>query len=222
MTIEPMWSPSTAIDPQEIKRLIGKSNPTILDIGCNDGAHTQLFFELFEFAHVSSFEPDWRAQDRFRNTTALTCPRARLFPVALGATDGTTEFYPSEGDGVLQPKIWDYSGSIRKPKMHLRRHPWCKFGPATTVPVMRLDSWARAWGITHVDFIWADVQGAEGDLIWGGTDTLARTRYFFTEYSDEEMYEQQPTLEHLLKLLPTFRIVHLYPEDVLLRNEALP
>ncbi|MEN9248224.1 MAG: hypothetical protein Q6L50_08560 [Gloeomargarita sp. GMQP_bins_120] len=37
------------------------------------------------------------------------------------------------------------------------------------------------------DFIWADVQGAEVDLIQGGLQALANTRYFYTEYANTEL-----------------------------------
>ena len=38
-----------------------------------------------------------------------------------------------------------------------------------------------------IDLIWADVQGAEADLIEGGTEALRRTRYFYTEYNNQEL-----------------------------------
>ena len=72
-----------------------------------------------------------------------------------------------------------------------------------------------------IDLIWADVQGAEGDLIEGGRQALARTRYFYTEYDDQELYEGQIPLAKLLSLLPEFEIVPRYRWDVLLRNRAI-
>jgi hypothetical protein len=51
--------------------------------------------------------------------------------------------------------------------------------------------------ISFIDFIWADVQGAEEDLILGGLDTLRkRTKYLFTEYNNSEMYEGQINLNY--------------------------
>ena len=51
-------------------------------------------------------------------------------------------------------------------------------------------------------------------------DTLARTRFFYTECSDEELYEGAPSLHALLDMLPSFEIVKRYDSDVLLRNNA--
>ena len=220
--IEPMWTPATAVNPDVIVSLVGRPDPVILDIGCNDGTHTNMFLSLFPGARVFCFDPEWRARKRFVVNVKDT--RAKLYATAVGAYDGQAAFYPSEGDGVLQPKDWDYSGSIRRPKNHLKVHPWCKFREHQPVSITRLDTWAQAYLVDDeriVDFIWADVQGAEIDLIQGGLATLGCTRYFFTEYSDGELYEGQVGLAKILQLLPDFEIVHQYPEDVLLRNRSL-
>ena len=208
----------------ELPALLTRRDPLILEIGANDGTHTRAFLDLFPQARVHAFEPDARARARF---VARDDPRVQLHAAAVGARDGVTAFYPSDGapnaeSAARMPEGWDLSGSIRPPKAHLAAHPWCRFGAAIEVPLVRLDSWARAHGVDAVDFIWADVQGAERELIEGGRETLARTRYFYTEYSDHELYEGQPTLAELLRLLPDFEVVKRfrdrYQGDVLLRN----
>ena len=201
-----------AMTLQEIVTMIGKSNPVILDVGCNDGEHTRMFLSLFPAARLFCFEPDPRARARF-----VQDDRALLSSVALGAEDGMVSFYQSNGwpGGGAG---WDLSGSIRKPKNHLNVHPWCTFGEQIDVQVARLDSWAEQNGIREIDFIWADVQGAEGDLITGGRRMLARTRYFYTEYNDGEMYEGQPTLDQLRAMLPNFAVECVYSDDVLFRR----
>ena len=55
----------------------------------------------------------------------------------------------------------------------------------------------------------------------GGRETLARTRYFYTECFDDELYEGAPNLSALLDMLPNFEIVKRYESDVLLRNAVL-
>jgi FkbM family methyltransferase len=151
--------------------------------------------------------------------------RVTLVPVAIGAQDGTTTFYasngaPSEDWSARLPEGWDLSGSIRRPKNHLTLNPWCTFDAVSEVPVRSLDSWAREHGVDHVDLIWADVQGAEGDLIRGASATLARTRFLYTEYSNDEMYEGQIDLRSLLTALPQFAVVRRFAGDVLLQNRV--
>ena len=86
---------------------------------------------------------------------------------------------------------------------------------------MGLDTWCDENGIEAIDFIWLDVQGAEMDVIRGGEKVLVKTRYIYTEYSDQELYEGQSPLDQLLNALPAFKIVERYRGDVLLENVTL-
>jgi len=72
-----------------------------------------------------------------------------------------------------------------------------------------------------VDFIWADVQGAEENLINGAKDTLKNTRYFYTEYSDEELYRGQINKSRILRMIPGFSIVKDYGNNILLKNTSI-
>jgi FkbM family methyltransferase len=189
-----------------------RPNPIILDVGANDGEHTKMFMELFPQGQIYSFEPDPRAVERF----CAQISGARLFVGAVGATTGLQPFYQSSGTPAPEARRdWDFSGSLRRPKHHLRRYPWCHFDTVIHVPVTTLDTWARAVGVDHIDFLWADVQGAERDLIAGAGEILQRTTYLYTEYSNEELYDGQASLADLEAMLPNFRVLTLYPDDVL-------
>ena len=97
-------------------------------------------------------------------------------------------------------------------------HPWVKFEKTITVSTCRLDDWCAENGVKQVDFIWMDVQGAEGDVIAGAPKILQETRFLYTEYSNKELYDGQPSLKRLLAQLPSFDVVARYEGDVLLRN----
>lgn len=206
-----------------LPHLLGRDDPVIVEIGTNDGEHTKQFLSLFPVPRVYAFEPDPRARRRFE--VNLRNRRVNLSPCAVGATDGHATLYlssgyPDEESKELMPDGWDKSSSIRKPVYHLTRHPWCKFDEQMIVPICRLDTWARLNKVDTVDFIWADVQGAEVDVIEGGKETLKRTRYFYTEYNNSELYEGQVSLRSLLRSLPEFQVVTRYHNDVLLANRA--
>ena len=201
------------LKPSELPALLGKDDPVILDIGCNDGEHTTQFLKWFPESRVYAFEPDARARSRYDKSVFSF--RATLFDIALGSKDGEAEFYPSNGFPTQEwrdhiPAGWDKSGSLRKPLEHLAMFPWCKFDPPVKVKVKRLDTWASEHGIDHIDLIWADVQGAEADLIEGGREALRRTRYFYTEYANEELYEGEIGLAQICDLLPCFEIMAIY------------
>jgi 2-O-methyltransferase len=210
-----------------LQRLLGTSPQVILEIGANHGMHTQLFVRSFPTARIHAFEPDPRAIEAFRKQ--VTDRRVTLHELAIGATNGRAQFHVSSGlppDATPQvkaeyPKGWDQSGSLRAPKTHKEKWPWCKFQRTINVDVRTLDTWSRKHEPGPVDFIWADTQGAEADLVSGGRETLARTRYFYTECFDDELYEGAPNLSALLDMLPNFEIVKRYESDVLLRNAVL-
>ena len=86
---------------------------------------------------------------------------------------------------------------------------------------LTLDDWCSQNDIANVDFIWMDTQGAEGDVIAGARNILQKTRFLYTEYSNNELYEGQLSLKELLAHLPSFDVIAKYPGDVLLRNRPL-
>jgi FkbM family methyltransferase len=217
---EPPVAPGE-FDLGSLPALLGRDDPVILDIGANDGSHTLEFLRLFERSRVYAFEPDPRALESFR--ARVNSPRAKLYDLAISDADGTTEFHtsgglPSPELSEWRPRGWDLSGSIRRPKEHLEQHPWCTFGEPIPVRTMRLDTWCREEGVTRIDLIWADVQGAEENLINGAREALRRTRYFYTEYSDRELYEGQIGLREIMNLLPDFEVLRRFANDVLLKN----
>ncbi len=208
---------------RQIVELLQKPNPVILDIGCNDGTDTRRFLRLCPKAQLYCFEPDPRAAARFKEYMNLYLDKVRLFEIAISNRNGTIDFHPSNGDGSA--KEWDQSGSIRRPKNHLVEHDWVRFDRPISVETRRLDDWCSEANLNKIDFIWMDVQGAEADVISGGTQTLSNTRFIYTEYSDHELYEGQLSLQAILDLLPSFELVTCYARgaegDVLLRNTSL-
>ncbi len=50
---------------------------------------------------------------------------------------------------------------------------------------------------------------------------LAVTRYFYTEYSNQELYEGQLDLQRIINMLPGFEVVEIFNNDVLMRNKRL-
>lgn len=175
-------------------RYLATETPIILEVGANDGKTTNEFLTEFPGATIYAFEPDARAIAKWRRN--VRSGNAVLIETAIGATDGTQEFWVSGGTppGGGYPDGWDQSGSLRRPKTHREFWPWVTFDRTIPVPVARLDTWSRENYSGPIDLIFADVQGAEGDLIAGGRDTLAAARFFYTEFSNSEWYDGQPTL----------------------------
>ncbi|CAM3025597.1 2-O-methyltransferase NoeI [Methylobacterium mesophilicum] len=213
------------LEEADILRLIDRANATILDVGTNNGDMSDNFSKWFQYAQIFAFEPDPRAIKKVlaRNLNS----RIHLTTKALGRSVGKAVFHQSSGQnlgaGVIDPETgqieeWDQSGSLRPPKDHLTVFPWVKFDSKIEVEITTLDIWSAEQKVKYIDFIWADVQGAEEDLIAGGLQTLRNTRYFYTEYSDREMYENAAKLQDILDMLPSFEVVEIFQHDVLLKN----
>jgi FkbM family methyltransferase len=210
-----------ALSAAEIRQLVGKDDPVIVEVGANCGQTTIELLKAMPGATIFAFEPEPRAIAKFRNVIAN--PNVHLYECAIGAVNGTVSFHQSSGAEQMPEYAegWDQSGSIRRPNSHLKVWPWVKFEKQITVPIMTLDAWSEKHQISKADFIWADVQGAESDLVEGAAQFLRSSRYFYTEYSNDEWYEGQITLAELLKKLPDFDLVRRYAMDALFRNKAI-
>jgi len=203
----------------EISKLVGKDDPVILDVGANNGQTSAEVLKAMPRATIHAFEPDPRAIAKFRST--VNSKQVHLYETAIGAVNGTVTFHQSSGGENLPDYAqgWDQSGSIRAPKTHLVIFPWVKFEQRIEVNIMTLDSWAEQHQVRHVDFIWADVQGAEVDMIEGAVRLLKSVRYLYTEYTNDEQYEGQVTLAGLARRLPDFEMLRRYAGDVLFKNK---
>jgi len=207
---------------QIFSKLLQKNNPVILEIGACTGEDSLAFLREFSDIQLHCFEPDPRSVKIHRNT--VKDPRCHLHQIAISDVDGEAEFYQSTGsDETGECSEWLQSSSLKTPKNHLEVYPWCKFKENTVkVPTRSLDSWFAEQDIDQIDLIWADVQGAEENLIKGALKTLSHTKYFYTEYEDGEFYEGQITLEQIKTLLPKFKAIGYFYNNVLFKNTEIP
>lgn len=212
---------------QFIKNLLNKNNPIIIEIGANDGSTTREFLRHFPACRLYLFEPDKRCIDKIYKSDLykyIDNGQIVFSSFAIGKDCDKREWYKSSGNpggNWIHYGDWDKSGSIMKPKNHIKQHEWCKFDNTETVIVVNLDTVFHGFKEV-IDFVWADVQGAEGEMIEGGIDTFKKNvKYLFTEYSNNEMYEGQVNLEKIIKKLECFEIIKQEPDNVLLKNMGL-
>lgn len=180
-----------------------------VELGAHQGADTAWMAQIPDVT-IHAFEPDPRNHQPPRQNVVL-------HRAAIAERDGHGPFILSQWGWGQE---WTHSSSIKQPKNHLQRFP-VTFGDTVEVELITLDTFYRQYELDVIDFIWADIQGAEGEMIRGGQQALAHARYLYTEYSDDEMYEGQVTLKEILDLLPDFRVLELWPDDVLLENRKL-
>ena len=202
----------------EIKNLISKENPIIFEIGCADGGDTLEFINTFSDLEIYCFEPEPKNIKLVKEK--INYPKHHLFDGVVSDINGEVIFNRSRTDN---PQDLSYSGSIKKPKEHLNEWSFIKFDEEIVVKSITLDKFCNDKQIKLIDFIWADVQGAEENLILGGLKTLnEKARYFYTEYSNKEYYEGQLKLNELLFLMgPNWDVIKDFGSDILLKNKNL-
>jgi len=202
----------------EVARFVARDYATLLEIGCHHGEDTERLLQAMPTATFFCFEADPRAIAAFKKRLGHES-RVTLIPMAVAAHNGECDWYASGGQ--VRGREWDYSSSLHPPTGHLSRFPEIQFSAAGKVPCTTLDSWLQSLGrpLDLIDFIWADVQGAQRDLIAGGQETLARTRYLYIEVHREPLYESEVSEDELLALLPDFQPVGQYAENILLKNQ---
>ncbi len=99
---------------QHIVSLLEKSDPVILDIGCNDGTDTQHFLNLCPQAQLYCFEPDPRAIARFRKKLGPSLDKVKLLEIAISDRNGVIEFHPSNADGDAKDGTFPARYAARK------------------------------------------------------------------------------------------------------------
>lgn len=210
------------MNKREILQLLKKDNPIILEIGTNDGQDSEDFINTFKNIQLYCFEPDPRAITRFKNRMKKYS-NYKLYEMAISNSNGEIDFHLSGGSNPGMPWYgdWDKSSSIKKPKLHLLQHRWCSFNNTIKVETKKLDDWFKEENLESIDFIWVDVQGAEKEMIEGAIETLKKTKYLYTEFDNVELYEGQPNLDTILKLLPDFKVVKFVENNVLLINDKV-
>jgi FkbM family methyltransferase len=141
----------------------------VVDAGANIGLYSLLAGRLVgPTGHVWSFEP---SSENCRLLLAGALDNAldnlSLHPLALGNERGYTYFTSALGSN---------GGVLERAKRSVT-HPSCRI-----VPMARLDDFA----IPRLDLLKMDVEGAEGLLMQGARDLVARCRpVITTEFSDE-------------------------------------
>lgn len=212
------------MDIYSIINSIFNKNSIFFEIGSHFGLDTQKLLLISN--HIHCFEPDPRNIEIFKKFNLPVI----LNEIAISDKDGIEDFYLSSGNvyeskygpthqDIVNNHDWSSSSSLKQPKHHLTITPWVKFNYKISVKTQRLDTYCIQNNINKIDFIWMDVQGAELDVICGIGDYKNKINYIYTEYSDYELYENQPTKQQILDYLGSdWEVLFDFGGDILLKN----
>jgi FkbM family methyltransferase len=139
----------------------------VLDVGAHAGQYAKIFSRLAPRGQVYAFEPGSYARSILRVALALNrCRNVAVVPLALGSREGTEILTLP----VKRPGSYGFG--------------LAHFGPETrfttvereTVAVSTIDRMAELLGLTRLDFIKADIEGWELQLVRGGEQAIRRFR----------------------------------------------
>lgn len=203
-----------------LPKLLRPRDPYIIEIGIHRGEDTEKFFQLFPHTTYVGFEPDPRNILFLKNDpkspfSTIKNKNWSILECALSNVDGKRPLYLSTTDDG-----WCGSSSLNKPKMHLQHFPHVRFPEQVDVDVRTLGG-ALPIIPPIIDFIWMDAQGSELNIIKGGKEVLNNTRYLYTEYYNDEIYEGQPDIDDIAKELGDEWEIHTrWNNDVLFQHNT--
>lgn len=205
------------IDKNYLNELINNTSPIIIDIGCYNGQDTFEFASIMPNAIIFAIEADSRSREMFENSiaNASTEIRSRIHLLPQFAISDKVEeatWFACESD-IRRFDNYNYTysaaSSLATPKYQLTISPDLYYRQEK-VWTMPLDIFlpvfiANVPDPKCIDLVWADVNGAERELIHGGFKTLVNyTKYLYIEFSDKELFENQITKQEIIDTLGCF------------------
>jgi FkbM family methyltransferase len=183
---------------RELRRLFPRLDAKVVfDIGSCEGEDAIRYASLFPSATVYAFEP---VPDNVRlieaNLAKHPQARIRVMPVALSDSEGRATLFVSSGQppGAVASD-WDFgnkSSSLLRPDRHLDVHPWVHFESMIEVKTETLEGVCGREGISDIDLVHLDVQGAELSVLKGAGSLLGRIGAIWMEVEAVPLYEGQP------------------------------
>lgn len=166
----------------------GWSPATVLDVGGAHGNFTRACYDYFPQARYLVVEP----LTEFRVgllELMKKIPNSILATAAAGKLDGTTTLHVH--------RDWDGSSLYRETEgSHVD-------GVERTVPMRSLDSLVREYRLPAPYLLKVDVQGAELDVLAGGSETLRVCEYVLLEVAMFQFFVGGPRFEQVVDFMHT-------------------
>lgn len=172
---------------ETVRRLVGREDCMIFDVGANVGDMSELFRTMFSRSTIHAFEPQPAVFDvltkRFGATEGVVLNR-----LALGEQAGEAVLYQNNNHQTssLLPLHLD-SSWVKELKLDTSL--------AIPVPVDTIDRYCEREGIAGIDYLKLDVQGFEPECLRGAVEMLSRraVRVIQVEITTHRAYGRRTT-----------------------------
>ncbi len=152
------------ISPEEISQIV--------IVGALDASEVSHMEKIYTNAQFLCFEPNPKTHEALVKKFAGKA-NVSISSLALGKDKSKARFYELSmaGNGsLLEPDAEEWAAAFKQSNKDMS---------SFEVDVSTLDNEASA--LASVDLLWMDVQGAEGEVLAGGVETLRRTKSVFIE-----------------------------------------
>lgn len=158
-----MWNEYTKVynleGPYETDKVLIHANDIVVDAGANMGVFSVL--AAARGAFVYAFEPQLAVQDLLKKNIKMNSFEDNIKIIGLGLSDKKSqETFFEDKDNIGASKI---GSAVENDK-----------GQSYSIECTSLDEWVAENDIKHVDFIKADIEGAERLLLAGASETLKK------------------------------------------------
>jgi FkbM family methyltransferase len=202
-----LYDRKSAITNQELQiqeKFLGeifkpKDAIVIFDIGACEGESSIRYANLYPNASIFTFEP---VPNNFniikKNISEFHATNVKPFELCLSNVIGELEFYVSSGspEEFKNKNVdWEFgnkSSSLLPPDKTLEAFTWLEFKEKIKVNSSRLDLILEHEGISQIDFIHMDVQGAELLVLTGAGVRLDSIKNIWLEVEAIPLYRGQP------------------------------
>lgn len=152
----------------------------VIDVGAHAGQFSKLFARMAPRGQVYAFEPSAYARSILTRSLAFNrLAHVKVIPMGLSDAPGELILHtPIKARGGLGFGIAHFGEDGQDARDTMDQ----------VVPLTTLDAFAQAEGLTRLDFLKADVEGWEVNVLKGGLKTLAKYRpALFLEVSDASL-----------------------------------
>ena len=179
-----------------LNSLVGRTDLTsvkqILDIGSWHLGQSIEFSKIFKEANIDAFEPVPDSYElckkRWAELDDSKKKRIRIHNIALSESVGAIPFYSVQPNNKKRLDA-GFSSMFKFMDVMNGNDETLLLQQEIEVKTNRLDNWCEENGVTEVDIIWMDVQGAELLVLKGAENILQHTKIIMTEVGLKPYYE---------------------------------
>lgn len=201
------------------------------EVGVFDGKTSNGFYSMVCANDRSdnkyfAFEPDSRNYDKIVSNDNFPIKKSgvELIKKALNSKTGIFKLFCSSGKQEGGENEYDCCSSLLEPDEVNELFPFIKFEETEEVDCITIDDFCSEKNIDYIDFIFADIQGAELEMLKGAESMISKIKFLFLEKSDnQKLYANQPLTEDLIKYLSDrgFEVAKKFDSDILFYNKNL-